>query len=72
MVARTCIRAFIRKSGFPNEADTRELEYNPRVELKVNIPPIMPLAAPATTEVNGIWSVTDLPIDRLIARLNGS
>lgn len=71
-VVRTCMRALIRKSGFPNEADTRESKDRTRVGLNGTIPPIIPLAAPATTEVNGIWSVIDLPIERLIVRRNGS
>lgn len=41
-------------------------------ERMTNIPPTAPLAAPATKDVIGIWSVLDQPNTRLIVRRNGS
>jgi hypothetical protein len=69
------VPAFVLLSGRVG-SQTKLMHANKKnsthVGFDVTIPPIMPLAAPAATEVNGIWSVTDLPIERLIARRNGS
>lgn len=67
--------AFVLLSGRVGSR-TKRLRANKknsiRVRPNVSIPPIVSLAAPATTEVNDIWSVIDLHIEQLIARRKGS
>jgi hypothetical protein len=67
----TCIRALIRNNGFPRDAD---ITYQ-CVEGVVTdglLPPTAPLVAPARTDVNGIWSSAERPMNLFRLRLNGS